>query len=282
MKKSNRRKYKMRSNQPYDQASSTSLFLDREGNENEYDSKFLRKISDYYKKMHLIGEQSLPLRRDVYGGIENALLTSKFYLEDNEYTEIHSSKFLGAVEQTDAAESLDDTLDLFFKEIGLPIEVNVVSIDQTGIKGGSNKLQNNSNPNRFVVGAQMALDGRDRGVLLLFAVTADESFDKNLIEPVKIAQDISATIRHELMHDRQYTSISRDMGVSRGEAKKKLEDWGLIPLEGAPRRDYLGSHIEIDAFGHEFAERLAQTYGIDSALEAVESQDIDKMQKIGN
>ena len=277
------RKHKNRGpsqDQAYKQADSASLFLDREGDENEYDPRFLQKISDYYKKMHLIEEQSLPLPRDVYGGIEKALLSSKFYLEDNEYADMHNSRFMGAVEQTDAAEAFGDALDQFFKSIELPVEVNVISVDEAGLKGNTSKLQNNTRPNRFVVGAQMALDEQGGGVLLLFAVTANENFDKSLIDPTKMVQDASTTIRHELMHDRQYSTISKDMRVTRSEAKKQLEDWGLIPPDDAPRKDYLGSHIEIDAFGHEFAERLAQVFGIEKSEELVSTQDVSKMQKV--
>jgi AraC-like DNA-binding protein len=95
-----------------------------------------------------------------------------------------------------------------------------------------------------------------------------------------MVSDISATIRHELMHDRQYDSLARDMGVSRTTAKKKFEDWGLIPKEDEPRDKYLGSHIEIDAFGHEFAERLVNELGIDEAEKLAATRDISGMKKV--
>ena len=47
---------KRKSGQTYDYATSSSLFLDRIGNENEWEPEYLQKISDYYKKMGLIRE----------------------------------------------------------------------------------------------------------------------------------------------------------------------------------------------------------------------------------
>ena len=44
--------------QTYNKATSSNLFLNRRGHENEYDIKYLNKISDYYKDMGMIEEQN--------------------------------------------------------------------------------------------------------------------------------------------------------------------------------------------------------------------------------
>ena len=44
--------------QTYSKATSSNLFLNRRGHENEYDIKYLNKISDYYKDMGMIEEQN--------------------------------------------------------------------------------------------------------------------------------------------------------------------------------------------------------------------------------
>jgi hypothetical protein len=284
-KKVSKKQTELSSGHRYSPANSTNMFLDREGNENEYEPRYLKKLSDYYKKMGLIREMTLPLARNLYGGIETSLMTSGFYKEDNEHTEGVPSHFLRVKEQTDAAMVAEKAISQLFIKIGVPIDVEVISIDETSIKDQNrDKLQNNNRPNRFVVAAQMAMTGEgkhpDRGVLLIFAVVSDEDFDMSLVDPSKMVSDISATIRHELMHDRQYDSLARDMGISRMEAKKKFEDWGLIPEEDEPRDRYLGSHIEIDAFGHEFAERLVSELGIDEAEKLVATGDISGMKKI--
>ena len=61
----------------------------------------------------------------------------------------------------------------------------------------------------------------DRGVLLLFTVVAQEGFDAKSINPARMISDASAIIRHEMMHDRQYDSLARDMGISRLEAASR-------------------------------------------------------------
>jgi hypothetical protein len=263
----------------YSTATSSNLFLDRSGSENEAEPRYLRKISDYYKKMGMISEQKLPLHRNIYGGIEKALLSSNFHLAENEFPDVVNSKFLGAKEQTDAAAEVEKFLARFFRSEKIPIDVDVVSIDETSVKDPS-KLQTNENPNQFVVSAQMAMKSKGKGVLILFAVVSEKDFDPNLINVNKVVSNISSMIRHELMHDRQYDSLARDMGITRAEAKKKFEDWGLIPKEGAPREDYLGSHIEIDAFGHEFAERLAHEFGLERAEQMTATQNITDMRRV--
>ena len=126
----------------YSPATSKKMFLDRKGSESEYEPEYLKKLSDYYKKMGLMSEASLPLRRDMYGGIESALKTSGFYREDNEDTEGVESDFLGIKEQTDAARVAERALDKFFVAVGVPIDVEVVSIDESSIKGRDrSKLQ---------------------------------------------------------------------------------------------------------------------------------------------
>ena len=269
----------------YTPATSQKMFLDREGGENEYEPKYLKKLSDYYKKMGLMSEASLPLQRDLYGGIEAALLQSGFYKLDNEETEGVTSGFLGFKEQTDAAQAAEEALDSFFAIANIPLDVEVISIDESSIKNNDkSKLQSADNPDSFVVGAQMAMfekgAKKDRGALLLFAVIASESFDKSKIAPSNMVSNFSTIIRHELIHDRQYDSLARDMGVSRLEAKKQFEDWGLVPADDEPREKYLGSHIEVDAFGHEFAERLSQNLGVKRAIELVSSQDMSSLQKV--
>ena len=265
-------------NQEYTPASSDILFLDREGNENEYEPKYLRKISDYYKKMGMIREQNLPISRDIYGGLERAISSSSFHNLDNEVSDFYTNDFLGAVMQTDAAKELQKVIARFFRKLKIPIKTVVMSLDESDVE--NNRLQSNKNPDRFIVAAQAGLDDKGTGVLILMAVPAEDDFNPENVNSSKVAQDISSTIRHELVHDKQYTSLATAKNISRLDAKKKFEKWGLIPPEGAPREDYLKSHIEIDAFGHEFAERIAQNMGIDAAEKAVSTADLADMQAL--
>ena len=51
----------------------------------------------------------------------------------------------------------------------------------------------------------------------------------------------------------------------------------MIPPSDAPREKYLGSHIEIDAYGHEFAEELAQKFGLKKAMSLVATANDNKL-----
>ena len=217
---------------------------------------------------------ALPLSvREVYGGLERAIQDSGFELEDNE--EIESRR---GVEQTDAAAALQRSINGFFKSVGVPVRVEVESFDESQVE----RLQSDREPNRFVIGASAGLDAAGKGIIYINTVAAEEDFDIDLIDPAVVARNAATVIRHELMHDRQYTSLASRMGISRAEAKQKFEEWGLIPDADRPRTDYLGSHIEVDAFGHEFAERLAQKFGIERAERMVATADIQEMQRLAD
>lgn len=263
--------------QGYASASADNMFLNRTGHPNEREPKFLLKIRDYLRNMKMLEEQSLPIRKDLYGGLERAIEASGFFEEDNEYAE-----FYGNVEQTEAARTLQRALNAYFKSLGIPIKFEVSSIDEMGFESKAPKLQNNQNPNRFVVAAGAGQDTRGKGLIYIYTVVSEEDFDPSLSNPSVMSREAATVIRHELMHDRQYDSLAKGMGISRAEAKRKFEDWGLIPKEGGTRKDYLGSHIEVDAFGHEFAERLAQKFGLAKAEALVASADKTALQKLAN
>jgi hypothetical protein len=149
----------------------------------------------------MIEEQTeLPLARDLYGGIEKTLLSSNFWLEDNEYADFKNIRGYGGVLQTDAAHAMSLALQDYFRSLKIPVTVVAMTIDPDEIS----------------------------------------------------------------------------------DAKKMFEDWGLIPKEGATRDQYLSSHIEIDAFGHEFAEELVQNFDLDDAeilVSTANQKEIEKLAK---
>ena len=271
---------KAKRDQPYLPATSKLLFLDREGNENELEPKYLKKLKNYFKNMTMIEATSLPMKRDLYGGIERAIVDSRFWFEDNEDAEYQSIRTFGPASQTDATKKMAASLRSFFQEQRIPVSVIAISIDPDDIGDPTKALQTNSNPNQFVVSAQAGVLPSGRLQLILLAVQSEEDFDSNLVSPQIVADEISTKIRHEFVHSKQYDSLARAKGISRLAAKNQYEEWGLIPLESAPRQEYLGSHIEIDAFGHEFAELLAQKYGLRKADQIVASADQAEIKKL--
>ena len=226
----------------------------------------------------------LPMDRALYGEIEGAIVASQFWKDDNTDPEFRSSRVYGGqFMQTDAARSLQQDMNTFFRSKKMPVQVFVITLEPDDIIDQAKAFQTNEHPNRFVVAADAGLTGK-RGKLLLTmsAITAADDFDFTSVDPMRVARDIASTIRHELVHHSQYTQISKSMGVTRPAAKQHMEDWGLIPKGGSSRDEYLKSHIEHDAFGHEFAERLATEFGVEKSLALLASYGDGQLQALAN
>lgn len=220
------------------------------------------------------------LQKELYKELEQALLSSGFLDLDNEYKDDVRVAGYGEIEQTESAGSLSKVLKVFFKARKIPLSVVVSSIDPDDILAQDKVRQDNENPNNYLIAAEAGLDNKGKMQLILHIAEASEDFDPSLMDKPKIIHSIATAIRHELIHDRQFTSLSKKMGITRPEAKQKYEDWGLIPGADTDRKQYLGSHIELDAFGHEFAELLANKFGIDKSMELVATADSTELQQI--
>lgn len=220
------------------------------------------------------------LQKELYKELENFLMSSGFLDEDNEYTDELRIAGYGEVEVTESAAALLKALKAFFKAKKIPASVVVSSIDPEDvmISDEAGKSQNNQNPNNYLIAAEAGLNNKGKMQLILHTAMAVDDFNSSLMNKQQIIHSICTAIRHEFVHDRQYTALSNKLKITRPQAKQKYEDWGNIPPEGAPREQYLGSHIEVDAFGHEFAEMLAHKFGIDKAMELVATSDSTDLQ----
>jgi len=224
----------------------------------------------------------LPMDRSLYGEIESAIVASQFWNQDNTDGEFRSSSVYGGqFIQTDAARALQIALNGFFRSKKMPVQAFVITLESNDIIDQTKATQTNQHPYRFIVSADAGLTGK-RGKLLmtLSALESDEDFDPANVNPTEMSNDIAASIRHELVHNSQYTQIAKSMGITRPDAKQHMEDWGLIPKPGAGRDKYLGSHIELDAFGHEFAERLAVAFGVEKSLELLSTYGDGQLQNL--
>lgn len=200
-----------------------------------------------------------PLDSFLYKDLTSTLYSSGFWLHDNE------DRF-GREALTESAELLKKTLQKFFKKHGLNIKVVAESLSE---EDHGVEMQSDEKPNRYLIGAEARMSTRSKGQVYLKIVMAEEGFDPELINAKKVVEDVAIKVRHELIHLRQYDSLARDKGITKYQAKKQYEKWNDIPEETAPITDYLKSRIEIDAFGHEFAERLAQEFGLPAAQQMV-------------
>ena len=206
---------------------------------------------------------------EFYKPLESAIIDSNFWTYENgpddaDFNTVHGEN----VDQTPAAEVLGDELRNYFRSIGYPIVFAIRSPD-VGVKENSLYLMNSSHrnyPNKIVLGGEMGMTSR--GVLVMYlnlAVFDEEDFDVDDISPATLAAKIASVIRHEIIHAKQYDKRAKSQKSTRARAKEEFEKDGSI-ASSDDRRKYLSSHIEIDAYAHEFAEDLLRSHGKDRAL----------------
>jgi len=216
-------------------------------------------------------KEATKLPDEFYRPLEQAISASQFWTfpngpEDPDYNTVVGQD----VDQTPAASELGSALMDFFKETDYPLIALVRSPD---VGHGENHKylvgkDHQSYPNGIVVGGQMGLTSRGRRLLYLDLMVFGEDFDVEDISPGALVSNIASVVRHELIHSSQYDKRAKSQKTTRVKAKKAYEDDGSIVSSG-DRKQYLSSHIEIDAYAHEFAEQLLRDFGLKKALSIV-------------
>jgi hypothetical protein len=209
------------------------------------------------------------LSDEFYKPLESVIVNSRFWTYDNgsfdpDYNVVYGED----VDQTPAAEVLGTALRDYFREIGYPI-VFVVRSPDVEVEANKNYIIGPSHryyPNRIVLGGEMGMNSR--GVLIMYLNLGifDEDFDIKDIKPATVAAKLASVIRHEVIHAKQYDKRAKSQKITRAQAKKKYEEDGSI-ADSSDRQAYLSSHIEIDAYAHEFAENLLRDHGKKVALD---------------
>ena len=220
-------------------------------------------------------KEATKLPNEFYRPLEQAISASQFWTfpngpEDPDYNTVVGQD----VDQTEAAAELGSALMDFFKEIEYPLIALVRSPD-VGHEANSKYLVNKdhqSYPNGIVVGGQMGLTSRGRRLLYLDLMVFGEDFDVKDISVGTLVSNIASVIRHEIIHSKQYDKRAKSQKITRAQAKKEYEKDGSIVSSG-DRRQYLSSHIEVDAYAHEFAEQLLRDYGLKKAKSIVRRAD---------
>jgi hypothetical protein len=211
----------------------------------------------------------------LYAPLHTAIVDSEFWTHNNTYdidsTDIN--KILKSeVDQTEAAEVLTSALNSFFSENGVPTHTAVHSPDpeinpKTIINPGHPNY-----PNKLVIGGNQGTAGQNnkkgssKFLMNLHLGTYGDNFSISDIDPIMLAKNIGALIRHELIHLHQIEDRRKNQRISRIDTLKRLRDEGEIPSSDS-REDYLSSKIEIDAYAHEIAEEMLNKHGKDTALE---------------
>jgi len=218
-------------------------------------------------------QEATKLPDEFYKPLEAAILNSNFWQHDNADGDADYNTVWGEnVDQTPAAEVLGSALASYFKEIGYPISFLVRSPD---LEVNSKYLlgpDHRSYPNNIVLGGEMGMSSRGRLMMYLNMGIFDDDFDVSELNPKVVASEIASIVRHEVIHAKQYDKRAKNQKTTRSKAKQAYEDDGSIASSG-DRETYLSSHIEVDAYAHEFAEHLLRKLGKKKALNVIRYAD---------
>ena len=211
------------------------------------------------------------LADEFYKPLEQAIIASNFWTYENSEDDADFNTVYGEnVDQTPAAEVLGDALREYFRSVKYPIVFAIRSPD-VGIPANSGYLLNPAHkyyPNKVVLGGEMGMTPRGVLVMYLNLGIFDDDFDIDDVNPSVLAAKIASVIRHEIIHAKQYDKRAKSQKTSRAKAKEEFEkDGSITPSDD--RKKYLSSHIEIDAYAHEFAEELLRDLGKEKALDVL-------------
>jgi hypothetical protein len=210
------------------------------------------------------------ISRDLKQGFKNAILDSKFWTYPNTEDEVDevAENELG----TPAIEVLMDALNDAAENLGTDLYF-LLTVDGTGKYTLGPDDQYGGYPNNWMMRGQYRGPEKDKHVVWLEFRPTSKDYKIEDLTPDELVGIISRTINHELVHYEQLKKQAESKGVSEEEAweqmiadPKQFSDTGV-------RGDYLTRHIEVDAFAHEAAEQLLDTYSADEALQLIKTRD---------
>lgn len=206
------------------------------------------------------------LPKEYFSVIDNAVMASRFWEEDN--TDVASSSSDAA--RTEAAVTLERALQDAFDDLGLDMEAFVTSY----FTDDPNFMLHSDHPaypNRWLIDGRWYVSKQKPGQnvvdLQIMLFDEDSGYDLADVDPSALVRHISQTVRHELVHYNQMKKQADNKGLSDADAfEEMLNDPSQIPdSETGTMQDYLRSHIEIDAHAHDAAEELLAVYGEEGA-----------------
>lgn len=221
----------------------------------------------------MILREATKLPDEFYKPLESVVVNSAFWTQDNYEGDADYNTVWGEdVDQTPAAELLGNELTDFFKEIGYPVVFLVRSADPEVNPKYLLAPGHRAYPNKIVLGGEMGMSSRGRLMMYLNMGVFGDDFDISEINPSSVAAEVASIVRHELIHAKQYDKRAKKQKTNRVSAKQAYEDDGSIVVSD-DRESYLSSHIEVDAYAHEFAEHLLRKLGKKKALDVIRFAD---------
>jgi len=229
-------------------------------------------MKEYVQRV-LLGEATV-LPDEYFEKIDGAVEESRFWEESNDYDDIDIQGD-GESLQTPAAATLEFALGGVFAELGLDMDVYVSSFESDDPAYTLNP-NHPAYPNRWLIDARWYVSKQDpgRNVIDLQTMPLGDEFDPNDLDPAALVRHITQTVRHELVHYQQMKKQALNKGLDDTAAfEEMINDPKQIPSkDSSDVRDYLNSHIEIDAHAHDGAEELIAVYGKEGALDAIRGE----------
>ena len=252
-----------------------------------------RLIREYVRRT-LLEVTTLPA--SYYKKIDDAIAASQFWKEENGQEEIDvygDNDMLS----TPAIEKLRAAVQEAVNGLGMDIDIKMSSSEE----GGMYDLHPDHPawPNRWISDGRWYISKQKPGqstIDIEFLTSGPEILDE--LDPAALVRHVAQTIRHELVHYEQMKKQAENKDIDEVQAfQEMLDDPSQVPSENNPKywevyeptgkfddeqneiihkegykhdvyvKDYLHSHIEIDAHAHDGTEELLAVYGKEEALD---------------
>ena len=237
--------------------------------------------------------------------LKQAILDSGFWDQANTPNDI--DEIVGAIEGklgTPATEALEGKLNQVAKSLNTDLHFSVTSGDEAYVLGPDDEY--GGYPNNWMMRGQYRgpyeeLDGLH--VIWLEFRPISEDFDIEDFDPNALAETVSTTVNHELIHYYQLKKQADSKNLSDYDAYREMvcdpeqvpvgdpdqyrELCGKEPPEqpGDERELYLTRHGEIDAYAYEAAEQLLNRYSAEDAINAIRRMtpvDLDRFPELSS
>lgn len=214
--------------------------------------------------------------------IFKAIYNSKFWTKENSSEDIDlKSDEVDNMMGTPATEALQASLNNTVKQLGIDdLYFNVASSDDLYELGPDTQF--GGYPNNWMTQGQYRGPYQElnyKHVVLIEIRPLSEDYNLKDLDINVMVRKISTTINHELIHYYQLKKQAKSKGLSDMEAYREMVyDPKQVPTTD-DRKTYLTRHGEIDAYAHEAAEQLIDTYGVQKSLKTIKNLSPENLEK---
>jgi hypothetical protein len=227
------------------------------------------------------------LETELKDDILQAIVESQFWRESNYLKDVDIQPDLPGLDNkmgTPATLTLQTSLNQLMDTMGLDIYFSIESSNEEYVLGPDDEY--GGYPNNWMTIGQYRGPYEELGskhVILIEIRPISTDFILRDLDIDELSRKISTTINHELVHYRQLKKQAAERNITDQEAFREIACDPKQVTDSECRETYLSLHSEIDAYAHEAAEQLIDTYGAEKALEATRKMkpvDIEKYPEI--